>query len=96
MASRFVHTNQQSIIRGCLTAIKYYYTMYTGCEFPIYHCMIVAAGKRINRAHGMTPKKATARLCLIWSIWSQLQRGVTTMVAGEAVMWLELASSYFL
>ena len=97
MASRcFVHNNQQSTVRGYLAAIKYYHKMCTGWELPTSHCMIVAVGKGIDRAHGMTPKKSTGPLPLTWSILSQERRVVTTTVDEGDVMWLGLTLSYFL
>ena len=94
MARRcFVHNNQQSTVRGYLAAIKYFHKMYAGWELPTSHCMITAVGKGIDRAHGMTPTKAPARLPLTWSILSQGQRVVTSMVDGGRVMWLGLALS---
>ena len=53
----FVHNNQQSTVRGYLGAINYFHNMQTGWELLTSHCMIAAAGKEIDRAHGMTPKE---------------------------------------
>ena len=66
----FVHNNQQSTVRGYLATIKYFYKMYAGWELSTSHCMI-AVGKGIDRAHGMTPKRAAARLPLTWYFLSQ-------------------------
>ena len=97
MACRcFVHNNQQSTVRGYLAAIKYFHKMYAGWELPTSHCMIVAVGKGIDRAHGMTEKRNPRRLPLTWAILSQGERVVTAMVDGGRVMWLGLALSYFL
>ena len=53
MASmRFVHKNQSGTVRGYSAAIKHFYKMYAGWELPTAHCMIVAVGKGIDRAHG--------------------------------------------
>ena len=97
MASRcFVHNNQQSTVRAYLAAIKYCHKMCTGWELPTSHCMIVAVGKGIDRAHGRTTKKSTVWLTLTWSILSQGRRVVTTTVDEGVVMWLGLTLSYSL
>ena len=58
MTSRcFVHNNQQSIVRGYLAAINFFHKMFAGWELPLSHCMIVAVGKGIDRAHGMSSKQ---------------------------------------
>ena len=58
MACRcYVHNNQQSTVRGYLAAIKLFHKMYAGWELPTSHCMIVAVGKGVERAHGMSQKK---------------------------------------
>ena len=32
--------------------------MFAGCELPTSHCIILAVGKRIDRAHDISNKKA--------------------------------------
>ena len=97
MACRcFVYSNQQSIVRGYLAAMKYFHKMYAGWESSTSHCMIVAVGKGIDRAHEKTPKKVPVRLPLTWSTLSQGQRLVTSMADGGRVMWLGFTLSYFL
>lgn len=61
----YVLNNQQSIIRGYLAAIKFSHKMYTGWDLPTSHCMIVAVGKGIKRAHGTSQKKAQAAFDLV-------------------------------
>ena len=91
-----MHNNQLSTVRGYLAAIKYFHKMYAGWELPTSYCMSAAVGKGLDRAHGMTPKIAPARLLLTCFILSQGQRVVTSMEDGGRVMWLGLALSYFL
>ena len=67
MACRcYARNNQQSTVRGYLTAIKSFHKMYAGWELPTSHCMIVAVGKGIDRAHGTSQKKPQVRLPLTW------------------------------
>ena len=71
MASRcFVHNNRQSTVRGYVAAINFH-EMFAGWELPMSHCMIAAVGKGIDRAHGMSKKKAQVGLPLSWSLLSQ-------------------------
>ena len=48
----FAFKNQSQTIRGYLSAIKYFHRMFGGWERPTSHCMVVAEGKGIDRAHG--------------------------------------------
>ena len=97
MTSRcFVHNNQQSTVRGYLAAINFFHKMFAGWELPMSHCMIVAVGKGIDRAHGMSQKKKQVRLPLTWAILAQGRQAVVSMEDGGYVMWLGLAVSYFL
>ena len=89
----FMHNNQYSTVRGYLAAIKHFHKMYAGCELPTSHYMIAELGEGIDRAHGMTPKRAPARLPLTWSILLHGQREETSMVDGGCVMWPGLALS---
>ena len=91
----YVHNNQQSTVRGYLAAIHFFHKMYAGWELTISHCMIVAVGKGIDRAHGMPQKKAQVRLPLTWALLSKEKQVVSSMVDGGHVMWLGLALSYF-
>ena len=94
MACRcFVRNNQQSTVRGYLAAIKFFHKLYAGWELPTSHGMIVAVGKGIDRAHGMSQKKAQVRLPLTWALLSQGKQVVASMVDGGHVMWLGLALS---
>ena len=56
----------------------------------------MAVGRGIDRAHGISKKKAQVRLPLTWAMLSQGRRVVASMVDGEDVKWLGLAMSYFL
>ena len=61
VASRgFVHNHQQSTARGFLAVINVFHKMFTGWELPTSNCMILAAEKGIDRAHGMSKRKETA------------------------------------
>ena len=83
MACRcYVHNNQQSTVRGYLATIKLLHKMYAGWELPTSHCMIVAVGKGIDRAHGMSQKKAQVRLPLTWPLLSHGRRVVVGMADG--------------
>ena len=56
MTSRcFVQNIHQSAVRY-LAAIIVFHKMFAGWELPLSHCMIVAVGKGIDRAHGMYTK----------------------------------------
>ena len=62
MASRcFVHKNQSGTVRGYLAAIKHFHKMFAGWELPTSHCMIVAVGKGIDRAHGKSEARPKVR-----------------------------------
>ena len=76
----FVHNNHQSTVRGCLAAIIFFYKMFAGCELPTSHCMDLAVGRGIDRAHVMSKKKAQVRLPLTWAMFSQWRRVVAGMV----------------
>ena len=53
MASRsLVHQNLSGTARGYLAAMKQFHKMFAGWEFPTSHCVTVAVGKGIDRAHG--------------------------------------------
>lgn len=98
MACRvYVFNNQQTTIRGYLAAIKFYHKRYQGWDLPTSHCLIVAAGKgvdRIRAAGAQTPRRV--RLPLTWSILvSEYDTGVG-VGEGERAIWLGLALSYFL
>ena len=47
----FVQNNQQPTVRGYFAPIIFFHKMFAGWELPTSHCMIVAAGKRADRAH---------------------------------------------
>ena len=97
MACRcFEHNNQQSAVRGYLAAIHFFHNMYAGWELPTSHYIKVAVGKGIDRAHGMSQKKALVRLPLTWAFLSHGKQEVSSMVDGGHVMWLGLALSNFL
>ena len=97
MASRFfVHNNRQSTVGGYLAAMNFFHKMFAGWALPTSHCMIVAVGKGIDRAHGMSKKKAQIRLPLSWSLLSQGRQALVSMEDGGRVMWLGLAVSYFM
>ena len=95
MVSRwFVHNNPQSTVRGYLAAINSFHRMLAGWELPTSHCMIVAVGRGIDRAH-VTAKKRQVRLPLTWSMLAQGRKVVASMADGGYVMWLVL-QFYFL
>lgn len=97
MACRlFSFNNQQSTVRGYLAAIKFFHKLYVGWELTTSHCMIVAAGKGIDRFRGMSGKKTQVRLPLTWSILAHGYLTVTGLREGGDVMWFGLALSYFL
>ena len=63
MASRcFVQNDRQFTVREYLAAINFFHKMLAGRELPISHCMIAPVRKGIDRAHGMSKKKAEVRL----------------------------------
>ena len=94
LGGRYIY--EQSTVKGYLAAIKFFDKMYAGWDLPTSHCMIVAAGKGIDRAHGLTQKKARVRLPATWALLAQGKQVVSSMVDGGKVMWLGLALSYFL
>lgn len=98
MACRlFSFNNQQSTVRGYLAAIKFFHKLYLGWELPTSHCMIVAAGKGIDRIRGASKQTAQVRLPLTWTILASGYLTVTNHCKnGGDVMWLGLALSYFL
>ena len=97
MACRlFVHCNQQSTIRGYLSAVKHYHKLHLGWEVPTSHCLLVAAGKGVDRCRGGAGKKAQVRLPLTWTILAPGYQVVSEFKEGGQVMWLGLALTYFL
>ena len=86
---RFVHNNQQSIVRGYLAAIIFSHKMFAGWQLPMSHCMIVAVGKGIDRAHVTAKKKKQIRLSLTWALLGR--QVVLSIEGGGYVMWLGLA-----
>ena len=69
MASRcFVHKNQSGKPRGYLPAIRHFHKKFAGWELPTSHCMIVAVGKGIDRAHGKSGVCPKARKPLTWEM----------------------------
>ena len=61
MTSRcLVHNSQQSTVRGSWQPLFLFHEMFAGWELPLSHCMIVAVGKRIDGAHGMSQKEQTS------------------------------------
>ena len=89
----FRANNKRSTVRGYLAAITLFHKWYAGWELPTSHGMTVAVGKGIDRAHGMSQKKAQVRLPLTWALLSQGKQVVASMVDGGHVMWLGLALS---
>ena len=81
--------------RGYLAAIKYFHKMFAGWELPTSHCMVVAVGKGIDRAHGKSEIKPRVRKPLSWDL---LLKGKSVLQeTGEGgVVWMGLALSYFL
>ena len=97
MASRFfVHINRQSTVGGYSTAMNFFHKMFAGWALPMSHCMIAGLGKGIDRAHGMSKKKAQIRLPLSWSLTSQGRQALVSMEDGGRAMWLGFAVSYFM
>ena len=92
----FSFNNQQSTVRGYLAEIKFSHKLYLGWELTSSHCMIVAAGKGIDRFRGMSGKNTQVRLPLTWSILAHGYLTVTSSQEGGDVIWLGLALSYFL
>ena len=64
----FSFNNQQSTVRGYLTAINFFHKLYLEWELTTSHCMIAAARKGIDRFQGMSGKNAQVRLPLTSSI----------------------------
>lgn len=98
MACRvYVFNNQQTTIRGYFAAINFYHKLYQGRELPMSHCLLVAAGKgvdRIRAAGPQTPRRV--RLPLTWAILASGYDSGVGVGQGERVIWLGLALSYFL
>ena len=97
MASRcFVHKNQSGTVRGYLAAIKHFHKMYKGWELPTSHCMIVAVGKGIDRAHGKTDVRPKVRKPLTWQMLVAGRRAVEESGGPGSLAWMGLALSYLL
>ena len=99
MTSRcFVHTNQQSTVRGYFAAIYCFHQMFAGWELPLSLCMmIVAVEKGIDRAHRMhTKENKHVRLPLTWAMLAEGRQAVVSIGNGRYVVWLGLAVSCFL
>ena len=67
----FTFKNQNTTIRGYLSAIKYYHKIFGGCELPTYHHMVVAVGRGIYRAHGRSDVRPKVRKPLTWDMLVQ-------------------------
>lgn len=97
MASRcFVHKNQSGTVRGYLAAIKHFHKMFAGWELPTSHCMIVAVGKGIDRAHGKSDVRPKVRKPLTWEMLIAGREAVEQMGETGSLMWKGLALSYLL
>lgn len=64
----FTFENQSQIIRGYLSAMKYFHRMLGGWELPTSHCMVAAVGKEIDRAHGKSEIHPKVRKPLTWDL----------------------------
>lgn len=96
MACRLLSFNNQKSVY--IAAIKFFHKLYLGWELPTSHyCMIVAAGKGIDRIRGASKQKAQVRLP---PTWTKLASGYLTVTNhckdGGDIMWLGLVLSYFL
>ena len=93
----FSFNNQQSTVRGYLAAIKFFHRLYFGWEPPTSHCMIVAAGRGVDRIWGASNQKVQVRLPLTWAALASGYLTVTNHFNnGGNVMWLGLALSHFM
>ena len=92
----FVYRNQSQTVRGYLAAIKYFHKMFAGWELPTTHCMVVAVGKGIDRAHGKSDIKPRVRKPLTWGMIGAGRAVVEALGEEGKVAWLGVALSYFL
>ena len=68
----FTFKNQNTTIRGYLSAIEHYPKMFGGWELPTDHHMVVATGKGIDRAHGRSDVRPKVRKPLTWDMLVQV------------------------
>lgn len=77
-------------MHGYLAAIKYFHKMVAGWELPSFHCMIVAVGKGIDKAHGKSRVKPRARKPMTWSMSIEGKEAVFNSGEAGCVVWLGL------
>ena len=92
----FVHNNRQSIVKGYLAAINFFHKMFAEWELPMSDRVIAAVGSEIERAHGMSKKKAQVILPLSLSLLSQGRQALVRIEDGGRAMWLGLAVSRYI
>ena len=92
----FASKNQSQTIRGYLAAIKYCHKMFAGWELPTSHCMVLAVGKGIDRAHGKSDVRPRVRMPLTWNMLTEgMDRAIEVGPEGSEI-WRGFALSFHL
>ena len=92
----FVFKKQSQTIRGDLSAIRYFHRMFGGWELPTSHCMVVAVGKGIDRAHGKSEIRPKVRKPLPWDLLTTGMKSACEVGTEGWVVWTGLALSFHL
>ena len=92
----FAFKNQSQTIRGYLSAMKYLHRMFGGWELATSHCMVVAVGKGIDRAHGKSEIRPKVSKPLTWDLLTTGMKSACEVGTEGWVVWTGLALSFHL
>ena len=70
--------------------------MFQGWVLPSSHCMVVAVGKGIDRAHGKSEVRPKVRKPLTWDLLTKGMESLTDAGTEGWVVWSGLALSFHL
>ena len=76
----------QCAIPGYLAAINYFHKIFGGWELLASHCMVLAVGKGIDRAHGKSDVRPKVRMPLTWDMLAQGMESVTEVGTERSVI----------
>ena len=72
----------------------FFHKMFQGWVLPSSHCMVVAVGKGIDRAHGKSEVRPKVRKPLTWDLLTKGMESVTDAGTEGWVVWSGLALSF--
>ena len=82
----FAFKNQSQTIQGYLVAIELFNKMFAEWKLPPSHCMVLAVGKGIDRAHGNSDVRPRFRMPLMWSMLIEAMDRVIEVGSEGSVM----------